>query len=47
MNHPRVFLPSLRQLLVFRSVYQLRKISAAAEQLSLTQSAVSMTLKQL
>lgn len=40
-------MPSLRQLLVFRSVYQLRKISAAAEQLSLTQSAVSMILKQM
>ena len=47
MNPNRTFMPSLRQLLVFRSVYQLRKISAAAEQLSLTQSAVSMVLKQM
>ena len=47
MNQSRPFLPSLRQLQVFRSVYQLRKISAAAEQLALTQSAVSMVLKQM
>ena len=47
MNQNRTFLPSLRQLQVFRAVYQLRKISAAAEQLALTQSAVSMVLKQM
>ena len=47
MNTSRAFTPSLRQLRVFRAVYQLRKISAAAEQLSITQSAVSMMVKQL
>lgn len=41
------FTPSLRQLRAFRAVYQLRKVSAAAEQLSLTQSAVSVLIRQL
>lgn len=37
----------MRQLRAFSAVYHLRKISAAAEQLSLTQSAVSLSLRQL
>ena len=41
------FTPSLRQLRAFRAVYQLRKLSAAAEQLSITQSAVSVLIRQL
>ena len=41
------FTPSLRQLRAFRAVYQLRKVSAAAEQLALTQSAVSVLIRQL
>lgn len=45
MNQP--FLPSLRQLRAFVSVYQLGKLSAAAEQLSITQSAVSVLIRQM
>jgi DNA-binding transcriptional LysR family regulator len=41
------FTPSVRQLRAFRAVYQLRKLSAAAEQLSVTQSAVSVLIRQL
>ena len=47
MNQPQRFSPSLRQLRAFRAVFQLRKLSAAAEQLSLTQSAVSVLIRQL
>jgi DNA-binding transcriptional LysR family regulator len=47
MNRPAAFSPSVRQLRAFRAVYQLRKVSAAAEQLSLTQSAVSVLVRQL
>jgi len=47
MNRPATFSPSVRQLRAFRAVYQLRKLSAAAEQLSLTQSAVSVLIRQL
>lgn len=47
MNIPAAFTPTLRQLRAFRAVYQLRKLSAAAEQLSITQSAVSVLLRQL
>lgn len=47
MNNAPAFTPSLRQLRAFRAVYQLRKLSAAAEQLSVTQSAVSVLLRQL
>jgi DNA-binding transcriptional LysR family regulator len=47
MNRPVAFSPSVRQLRAFRAVYQLRKVSAAAEQLSLTQSAVSVLVRQL
>ena len=47
MNRPAAFSPSVRQLRAFRAVYQLRKLSAAAEQLSLTQSAVSVLIRQL
>ena len=39
--------PTLRQLRAFRAVYQLRKLSAAAEQLSVTQSAVSVLIRQM
>lgn len=47
MNRENRFLPSMRQLRVFSAVYHLRKVSAAAEQLSITQSAVSLSLRQL
>ena len=39
--------PTIRQLRAFKAVYQLRKLSAAAEQLSITQSAVSVLIRQL
>jgi len=39
--------PTIRQLRAFKAVYQLRKLSAAAEQLSVTQSAVSVLIRQL
>jgi DNA-binding transcriptional LysR family regulator len=41
------YTPTLRQLRAFRAIYQLRKLSAAAEQLSVTQSAVSVLLRQM
>jgi DNA-binding transcriptional LysR family regulator len=41
------FTPTMRQLRAFHAVYQLRKLSAAAEQLSVTQSAVSVLIRQL
>lgn len=47
MNEPRVFHPTLRQLRAFAAVYQLRKLSAAAQQLSITQSAVSVLIRQM
>ncbi|WP_395700922.1 LysR family transcriptional regulator [Aquabacterium sp.] len=47
MNEPRAFHPTLRQLRAFAAVYQLRKLSAAAQQLSLTQSAVSVLIRQM
>lgn len=47
MNQPPRFSPSMRQLRAFRAVFQLRKLSAAAEQLALTQSAVSVLIRQL
>jgi len=47
MNRGTAFSPSVRQLRAFRAVYQLRKLSAAAEQLALTQSAVSVLIRQL
>lgn len=47
MNADSRFLPSMRQLRAFAAVYHLRKVSAAAEQLSVTQSAVSLSLRQL
>lgn len=47
MNERRTYVPSMRQLRAFVAVYQLRKISTAAEQLHLTQSAVSLLIRQL
>lgn len=47
MNADSRFVPSMRQLRAFAAVYHLRKVSAAAEQLSVTQSAVSLSLRQL
>src|SRR3954453_17657804 len=47
MNAPTSFSPSVRQLRAFRAVYLLRKLSAAAEQLAITQSAVSVLIRQL
>lgn len=41
------FQPTLRQLRAFVAVYRLRKLSAAAEQLSLTPSAVSVLIAQM
>ncbi|MGC4396126.1 LysR family transcriptional regulator [Hydrogenophaga sp. T2] len=47
MNTDTRFLPTMRQLRAFAAVYHLRKVSAAAEQLAVTQSAVSLSLRQL
>jgi DNA-binding transcriptional LysR family regulator len=47
MNEARAFHPSLRQLRAFAAVYRLRKISAAAQQLSVTQSAISVLIRQM
>jgi DNA-binding transcriptional LysR family regulator len=47
MSAHQPFAPTLRQLRAFRAVYQLRKLSAAAEQLHITQSAVSVLIRQL
>lgn len=47
MNLPPAFHPTLRQLRAFAAVYQLRKLSAAAQQLSITQSAVSVLIRQM
>src|SRR3954454_19077415 len=47
MNDRSGFTPSIRQLRAFRAVYHLRKVSAAAEQLALTQSAISVLIRQL
>ncbi len=41
------FSPTIRQLRAFVQVHQLRKLSAAAEKLFVTQSAVSMLIRQL
>ena len=41
------FLPTIRQLRAFLAVYRLRKLGAAAGQLFVTQSAVSVLIKQL
>lgn len=41
------FTPSIRQLRAFVEVHRLRKLSAAAERLFVTQSAVSMLIRQL
>ena len=40
-------LPTLKQLRAFAAVYQLRKLTAAAERLSVTQSAVSLLIRQM
>lgn len=39
--------PTLKQLRAFAAVYELRKLTAAAERLSVTQSAISVALRQL
>ena len=41
------FSPTIRQLRAFLAVYQLRKLSTAAQRLFVTQSAVSMLIRQL
>ena len=41
------FSPSIKQLRAFVAVHRVRKLSAAAEQLFVTQSAVSMLIRQL
>ena len=41
------FSPTIRQLRAFLAVYQLRQLSAAAQRLFVTQSAVSMLIRQL
>ncbi len=45
MNQP--FSPTVRQLRALLAVYRLRKLGAAAEQLFLTQSAISVLIRQL
>ncbi|HCB75296.1 MAG TPA: hypothetical protein DEP91_03860 [Sphingomonas bacterium] len=47
MNSERHFSPTLKQLRAFVAVYQLRKLSAAATQLFLTQSAISVLIRQM
>lgn len=47
MNREARFQPTMRQLRAFAAVYHLRKVGAAAQQLSVTQSAVSVSLRQL
>jgi DNA-binding transcriptional LysR family regulator len=48
MNTPaHTFSPTLRQLRAFLAVYRLRKLSAAAGQLFVTQSAISVLIRQL
>lgn len=48
MNKPAsTYTPTLRQLRAFHAVYQLGKLSAAAEQMSVTQSAVSVLVRQM
>ncbi len=44
---PSKFTPTVRQLRAFVAVYQLRKLSAAAEQLFVTQSAISVLVRQM
>ena len=39
--------PTLKQLRAFAAVYELRKLTAAAERLSITQSAVSVLIRQM
>ena len=41
------FTPTIRQLRAFVAVYQLGKLGAAAEQLSVTQSAISVLVRQM
>lgn len=45
--HPALHPPTLKQLRAFAAVYELRKLTAAAERLSVTQSAVSVLVRQL
>jgi len=47
MNKERTFSPTLKQLRAFVAVYHLRKLSAAATQLFITQSAVSVLIRQM
>ena len=43
----KAFSPTVRQLRAFLAVYRLRKLGAAAEQLFVTQSAISVLIRQL
>jgi DNA-binding transcriptional LysR family regulator len=47
MNGKNRFQPTLGQLRAFSAAYRLRKLSAAADSLNITQSAVSVSIKQL
>lgn len=47
MNRSKSFAPTLRQLRAFCATYRLRKLSAAAEEMYVTQSAVSVMLRQM
>lgn len=47
MNKLRSFTPTLRQLRAFSAICRLRKLSAVAEEMHLTQSAVSVMLRQM
>ena len=47
MNQASNFTPSLRQIRAFVAVYHLRKLTAAAQRLHVTQSAVSVMLREL
>lgn len=46
-NFTPTFSPTIKQLRAFLAVYRLRKLSAAAQQLFVTQSAISVLIRQL
>ncbi|MEN2473437.1 LysR family transcriptional regulator [Burkholderia sp. GS2Y] len=46
-HFPTLRPPTLKQLRAFAAVYELRKLTAAAQRLSITQSAISVLIRQL
>jgi DNA-binding transcriptional LysR family regulator len=47
MNRSGSFAPTLRQIRAFSAIFRLRKLSAVAEEMHVTQSAVSLMLRQM